>query len=290
MENKQNFCIRFSGLTVRFILPTPVKLQECFTNLMCEDVECPDAEYRVELITSPLCPDSAPVARIGSTYVYNTNEGCLHIYTPLSDEDGCQVACLLSKNGRHTLYYPASRWHKHSEYWHVTHLLQGEALLLMHNAFLLHSSVVLIDGKAVVFSGPSGAGKSTQADLWKNHTDARILNGDRCVIMERGGVFYGGGSLWCGTSGINRPEQAPVAGIFILEKSDKNKATKLGARSFTSLFSQTTVNAWDFEFVNKVTSLYDGLLRSVPVYKLECTPDKEAVKCAYRTLFGKELN
>ncbi len=289
MEEKYIFCIRFSGITVRFTLPTPVKLQECFTNLMCEDVECPDAEYRVELISSPLCPDTAPVAEIGGTYVYNTTEGCLHIYTPLNDEDGCQGACLLSKNGKHTLFYPASTWEKHSTYWHVTHLLRGEALLLMHNAFLLHSSVVMIDGKTVLFSGPSGMGKSTQADLWKKYANAEIINGDRCVIMEKNGVFYGGGSLWCGTSGINRPEQAPIAGIFILEQSKENKTTELGARGFTPLFSQTTINSWDPVFINEVTTLYDGLLRSVPVYKLQCTPDKEAVKCAYRTLFGKEL-
>ena len=289
MKKEFKFCICFSGITVRFVLPTPVKLQECFTNLMCEDVECPDAEYRVKLITSPLCPDTAPVYEFGGTYVYETNEGCLHIYTPLNDEDGCQVACLLSKNGKHTLFYPASAWDKHSKYWHVTHLLCGEALLLMHNAFLLHSSVVLVDGKAIVFSGPSGMGKSTQADLWKKFANAEILNGDRCVVMEKDGIFYGGGSLWCGTSGINRPEQAPIASIFILEQSKENKVTPLGARAFSPLFSQTTLNTWNSEFINKVTSLYDGLLRSVPVYNLQCTPDRNAVQCAYLTIFGKEL-
>lgn len=289
MKSEYSFCIRFSGITVRFVLPTPVNLQDCFKNLMCENIDHPDAEYRITLIDSPLCPDGEPVINYGGTYVYNTNEGCLRIYNPLTAEDGCQVACLLSKNGNNTMYYPASMWERHRKYWHVTHLLCGELLLLWHNAVLLHSSVVLSNGKAVLFSGASGMGKSTQAELWRKYADAEILNGDRCVIMKKDGVFYGGGSLWCGTSGINRPEQAPIAGIFLLKKAESNNVYKMKSNAFVPLFSQTTLNTWDKDFMDKAAGIYDELIRSVPVYTLECTPDINAVKLAYSTIFGKEL-
>lgn len=290
MNTEHSFTIRFSGITVRFVLPTTVNLQECFTNLMCEDTTSPDAEYRVELLTSPLCPQGEPCATLGHTYVYKTNEGCLHIYSPLTAEDGCQVACLLSKNGRHTMYYPASKWAKHRKYWHCSHLLCGEAMLMMFGAVLLHSSLVKINGKMVLFSGKSGDGKSTQAELWRKHADAEIINGDRTVIRKIDGVFCGGGSLWCGTSGINKGDIAPIGGIFILKKSSENKVRRLSSEAFMPLFSQTTINSWDKEFVDKATDIYRELIESVPIYELSSTADKNAVELAYKTIFGEELS
>ena len=163
--------------------------------------------------------------------------------------------------------------------------MDGEGLLMRHDAFLLHSSVVLQDGKTVLFSGPSGAGKSTQAGLWQTHLGAAILNGDRCVIRRTDSGFFGGGSLWSGTSGIHHPEWAPIAGIFLVEKSTENSVERLDSGAFLPLFSQTTVHSWDRAFMERLTDLYAGLLESVPVYRLRCRPDQEAVELAYRTLF-----
>ena len=256
---------------------------------MCEDTENADAEYKVELLSSPLCPEGEPFEVLGHTYVYKTNEGCLHIYSPLTAEDGCQVACLLSQNGKHKMYYPAIHWEKHRKFWHCTHLLCGEAMLMMFGAVLLHSSLVKINGKTVLFSGKSGDGKSTQAELWRKYANAEIINGDRSVIRELSGEFCGGGSLWCGTSGINSGDIAPIAGIFILKKSPCNSVKRLKADAFVPLFSQTTVNSWDKEFVDKVTDIYSRLIEAVPIYELSCTKDKRAVELGYKTIFGEEL-
>lgn len=153
------------------------------------------------------------------------------------------------------------------------------------NAFLLHSSVVQIHGKSVLFSGPSCAGKSTQAELWRRHLGADILNGDRCVVMKKADGFYGGGSPWCGTSGIHRREQAPIAGIFLVNKAPENRVQRLGFEAFAPLISQTIINSWDIDFMAKISTLYADLLRQVPVYRLDCLPDAAAVKVAYDTLF-----
>ena len=288
MKGEYSFCIGFSGFTIRFVVPTSVNLPQCFTELMCEDVEEPTAEYRVCLISAPLCPDSEPVSKEGDAYIYVNDKGCLRIYSALTADDGCQVACLLSKNGKNILYYPAKMWYYYRQYWHCTHLLCGELFLMWQDAFLLHSSVVAVNGKAVLFSGPSNAGKSTQAALWAEHADADIINGDRCVIARKDGTFFGGGSPWSGTSDIFRSGQYPIAGIFILGKSHENRLRKLNAEAFASLYSQTTVNSWDAEFVDKAFGFYSELLTKVPVYELVCRPDKDAVMLAYNALFGKE--
>ena len=282
--------IAFSGIAVRILLPDPVPLSDELAALQCNDPVTADAEYEVHLLTSPLSPDGPLVHTQGDMQLYRTSQGWLRIHSALTAKDGCQVACLLCPNGNGILYYPASRWARYSSPFHCTNLLCGETLLLRHNAFLLHSSVVQVHGKTVLFSAPSGIGKSTQAELWRLHAGADILNGDRCVVMQRPDGFYGGGSPWSGTSGIYRREQAPIAGIFLLEQAPENRVTRLGAEAFSPLFRQTTINSWDPAFMDRILQLYDNLLSQVPVYRLQCRPDRDAVGLAYHTLFGKEAS
>lgn len=287
MERTSSFCVCFSGITIRFVLPASGKLPDEFAGLLCTDPGSPEAEFKVELLTTPLRPPEPPVSVEHGTRIYQTPEGWLRVYSALIAADGCQVACLLRPDGRNTLYYPASMWDHYSTPLRCAHLIGGESLLLRHDAFLLHSSVVQINGKSVLFSGPSCAGKSTQAELWRRHLGADVLNGDRCVVMKKTDGFYGGGSLWCGTSGIYRREQSPIAGVFLVNKAASNQVVRLGFDAFRSLFSQTIVNSWDPDFMKKITTLYVAFLSQVPVYRLDCRPDKGAVQVAYDTLFGK---
>lgn len=283
------FSVGFSGIQVGFQLPGPIALPERFASLQVENAQDTHGLYQVQLLTQPLKVDTPPAHVEGDTYIYQTDKGWLHIYPTLGDQDGCQVACLFCPEGKHTLYYPASRWEEYSENWNCSHLMQAEQLLLQQDAFLLHSSLVSIHGKTVLFSGPSGAGKSTQAQLWNTHLGGDILNGDRTVVMKKQGIFYGGGSIWSGTSRIYRPEQAPIAGIFLVTKAPENRVERLGFEAFKPLFTQTIVNSWDPVFMQKITGLFAQLLEQVPVYRLYCRKDQAAAELAYHTLFGKEM-
>lgn len=220
--------------------------------------------------------------------IYHTEKGWLHIHPVLGDGKGCQVACLFCPDGHHTIYYPASRWEEYSEVWSCAHLICGERLLLRHDAFLLHSSVVHYQGKAVLFSGPSGVGKSTQATLWKTHLGADIINGDRTVIRKTADGFTGGGSMWSGTSGIYRSETAQIAGIILVEHGKEETLERLGFEAFKPLLTQTIVNSWDEEFIQKVTGLLAEVMDTVPIYRLRCRPIPEAAALVRDTLFGKE--
>lgn len=288
MEAPCQFCVGFSGIRLRFRLPNPITLPDNFAALECADSSEVDGDYQVKLLTQPLRPDGDPIHIQGNTQIFQTDKGWLHIHPPLADGDGCQVACLFCPDGHHTLYYPASRWAEYAQVWRCAHLIQGERLLLSRDALLLHSSAVVWEGQAVLFSGPSGAGKSTQAALWQRYLGADILNGDRTVIMKKDDGFYGGGSIWSGTSHIFRPEQAPIAGIFLVTQAQENRLERLGASAFAPLFSQTIVNSWDPQFVEKITGLLADLLEQVPVYRLYCLPDEGAVELVRATLFGKE--
>lgn len=279
-------CIRFSGITVRFILPTAIALPRELSFFLCEETAAPDAEYEFCLLTEPLRPGSPPVHTEAGTHIYRTEQGWLRIYSPLTAEDGCQVACFLSSDGKNKLCYPASMWDFYASPLRCIHLLGAETVLLRHDALLLHSAVVELNGKAILFAGPSGAGKSTQAALWAQHLGAEILNGDRCVIRRTPAGFYGGGSPWSGTSGIYRRESAPIAGIFLVEQAPENSVRRLGAAGFPALFSQTIVNTWDTQYMERLGDLFAELLGQVPVYRLRCRADAEAVETARRAAFG----
>jgi hypothetical protein len=167
-------------------------------------------------------------------------------------------------------------------------MLQGEQLLLRHQAFLLHSSLVELHGKAVLFSASSGVGKSTQATLWEQHLGATVLNGDRSVIRRTDAGFTASGSCWSGTSGIYVPRQAPIAGIILLEQAPENTIVPVGTDAFKALLSETIVNTWDPAFMAKITDLICDVMTQVPIYRLRCRPDEAAAKLAYQTIFGKE--
>lgn len=286
MLSGEQFQICFSGLTLRFTQPkVPFALSEAFSALLCHDELKPDAEYEIELLDSPLVPAVPCHHRYCGTDLYRLEEGWLRIYPLQRSENGCQVACLLRPSGKHTLYYPMDLWDHYANPLYCAHLIGIETVLLNKNAFLLHSSVVMLDGKAILFCGPSGVGKSTQARLWQQHLGAQILNGDRCVIMEKEGVFFGGGSPLAGTSGIYRKEQAPIAAIILLEQGSYCQITPMGISALAPLLEQTLLNSWDKDFMDRLTLLYQSLLTQVPVYKLCCTADQSAVALAYEAIF-----
>lgn len=288
MNNSMTFCIRFSGLVVRFTFPTCVPIPEAFAGLVCEDTAHWDAHYTIELIQSPLRPEAPLFHSAAGVRTYRTEEGWLRFYSAIADKAGCEAACLFRSNAQHTLYCPAACWRRFYDGNAIITFLCGELLLMAHDAFLLHSSLVMLHGKTILFCGPSGAGKTTQAQLWQRHFGAEILNGDRTVVMKKADGFYGGGSIWSGTSGIYRSEQAPIAGVFLVGKSNRNTIRRLRAEAFPVLYSQTLTNSWDSEYTDKLCGLLSELIGQVPIYRLDCLPDENAAELAFHALFGSQ--
>lgn len=278
-------CIRFSGLTLRLNPLAPVVFDSEISSLICENCDTPDVEYEIQPLTTPLSLDSEPYYDNQGTMIYRHDEGWLRIYPMYISEDGCQVACLLRKNGKNVMYYPASLWEHYTRPLKCVPLLGLELQLMARNAFLLHSSVIAYRDRAIAFCGPSAIGKSTQAGLWQQHLGADILNGDRCIVMQKEDGFYGGGGPLAGTSGIYRPEQYPLAAIILLEQGPENRIERQLLHALPTLLSQTLVNSWDLEFMDRLSLLYQQLMQKVPVYRLSCRPDADAVKVAYETIF-----
>ena len=69
---------------------------------------------------------------------------------------------------------------------------------------------------------------------------------------------------------------------------EEYRVERLRFDAFVPLFSQTILNSWDRDFMDRMADLFAELLDRVPVYRLYCRPDRQAVELSYHTLFGKE--
>lgn len=149
---------------------------------------------------------------------------------------------------------------------------------LHHNAFLLHASFVIWHGQAILFSAPSGHGKSTQADLWSEFADARIINGDRALVFCRDGQWFAGGFPVCGSSGFCLKETAPLKALVYLEKAPENRAIPLTPlQTLRRFYSQCFVNRWRTDDCGTVSNLLIALSEKIPVFHYQCTKEPDAV-------------
>lgn len=168
-------------------------------------------------------------------------------------------------------------------------LLGIETLLLEDGGLLLHAALVRWQGIGVVFSAPSGTGKSTQAELWRRHGGAEILNGDRAGLMPCGSGWDSWGLPCAGSSGIYRNERAPLKIIAVLRQGPENRVARLRpARAFAALLPEITVHRWDRDFTQRASEALERLVTQVPAYILECRPDRGAVEALRAVLDGGE--
>jgi len=164
-------------------------------------------------------------------------------------------------------------------------LMDLEATLLHFGALILHASLIRWNGRGIVFSAPSGTGKSTQAELWERYEGADVLNGDRAALRKLDGVWTAFGLPYAGTSGIYRNESAPLRAAVALRQAEENRIRPLyGAEAFRYLYPETMIHRWDPEFEARASGLLLELLGEVPVFLLECRPDREAVELLRTTL------
>ena len=158
-----------------------------------------------------------------------------------------------------------------------------------HSALLLHSSVVCTEGRGILFTAPSGTGKSTQADLWVKYHGAEIFNGDRGLIRQENGAYYVYGSPYAGSSYIYKDKRAPLRAIFVLRQAEHNRLRPMGMKEkFLCLVSQFLLFREDETVMNRQMDAIMKLMAQVPVYMLECRPDRDATDIVYE--FLKEID
>ena len=279
--NTMKFIYEIAGVRILCTLPFDIIIQKDSENFIFPDDGLP-CELNFDFITVDSIEMPQKYARAVNTLVCgNKSYFCLSPDSPpyacvTWDIDACHITCEYLAAFEDELRYS----------YKLSDFLQLETLLAAYDGILLHSSFISANGKGILFSAPSGTGKSTQADLWVKYENADILNGDRAAIRRINGTWSAFGLPYAGSSFIFRNESAPLAAIVILRQAKENKIRRLmPSEAWKALYSETTAHIWDRDFISRTLSLLESLASEVPVYMLECLPDKGAVDITHDTIF-----
>ena len=159
--------------------------------------------------------------------------------------------------------------------------------LIKFNGLMLHSSAVVLDGKAYLFSAPSGTGKSTHTSRWVSYFGsdrAFIINDDKPAIREMDGQFMVMGTPWSGKTAMNENVSVPAAAVAFIERSETNRIERLTPAQALKHIMWQTVRPTKEENMERLLTTLDSFIRQVPVYKLYCNISDEAVQVAYEAM------
>ncbi len=170
------------------------------------------------------------------------------------------------------------------------YLLLGSAFysaLLDYGGFFLHSSAVMVDGEAYLFSAPCGTGKSTHTQLWLRYFGeqrAQILNDDKPAIRLFDGRIMACGTPFSGKTDLSQNKIVPVKGICFIEQSPQNRIIQMpSSKAIVAILNQT-IRPRNIEKMDKLLAIIEKVIKSVQIYKMGCNISFEAVELSYNTM------
>ncbi|MBR1442769.1 MAG: hypothetical protein IJ583_04470 [Firmicutes bacterium] len=187
----------------------------------------------------------------------------------------------------------------HEEYPHLSlndceYMLTGFIFynkLLQYDGFMLHSSTVVLNNEAYMFSAPSGTGKSTHTQLWlKEFGDkAYILNDDKPAIRFFNDGIYAYGTPWSGKTDQNVNKKVPVKAIIFIERSENNHIEKMGATETLKMLLYQGFRSRGKTGTENFLDMSEKIVNKIGVYKLGCNISREAVLTVYNEINGGKL-
>lgn len=182
--------------------------------------------------------------------------------------------------------YPHMSWNDCEYMWTGAMFYES---LLSFDGFMLHSSSVMMDGKAYLFSAPSGTGKSTHTGLWlKVFGDrAKILNDDKPAIRTIDKIAYAYGTPWSGKTDLNINTCVPIQGICFLERATENYIEQIPTADAIWKILDQTIRPFQVSEMDKLLNNIDKLLKCVKVYKMGCNISDEAPMVSYQGMNGE---
>ena len=156
--------------------------------------------------------------------------------------------------------------------------------MLKFDVFLMHASVLDVDGEGYAFLAHSGTGKTTQTRLWLEHFGhrARVINGDKPLIrVMSDGTFVAYGTPWNGKEGMGCNASVPLKSLFLLERSTVPACEPADQEfSIDRLFHQLLMPE-DPEQMMQLLDIVDKLVETVPCYRLRCDMTDASVVTAF---------
>lgn len=160
--------------------------------------------------------------------------------------------------------------------------------LVDRDIFLMHGSVVEVDGEGYAFLAPSGVGKTTQTRLWQQYFGQRfrIINGDkpliRMVCDGESAQFDAYGTPWRGKEGLGCNASVRLKAIFFLKRSSVPSAKPASQEQKVDLLFHQLLMPKEPERMIRLLDMADKLVSTIPIYMLHCDMTEQSVLCAYQ--------
>lgn len=155
----------------------------------------------------------------------------------------------------------------------------------------IHASTIVYRQQAILFLGESGTGKSTQSRLWiENIQESTLLNDDSPIIRIINNEPIVFGSVWSGKKACYFNEQYRIAAIVRIRQAKTNNIIRLTTLdAFTALYpSCPPMFAYDSKLSDYIHPIISNIIEQIPVFMLDCLPNKESAYLTYSTIFNKD--
>lgn len=156
------------------------------------------------------------------------------------------------------------------------------------DAFIFHSAVAEVDGKAYAFAARSGTGKSTHLLLWKEYLKDKmtIINGDKPIFRFIDGELFAYGTPWCGKEGWHVNSKAPLKAICFIERALENRIASIPKSNAADLVMKQVIIPKDPFGAIKTLELLDKMLAKTDTWLLGCNISVDAARLSYNTMAG----
>lgn len=157
--------------------------------------------------------------------------------------------------------------------------------ILKYNGILLHSSCVVKDNQAYLFSAPSGTGKSTHTNLWlEEFKDAYILNDDKPAIIFKDNTLYAAGTPFSGKHDISKNLLVPIKGICFIERSLNNWIKEISSKqAIFEILNQTERIPYEND-MTLILSHIENIVKNTKIYKMGCNISIDAVYTSFNKM------
>jgi len=156
--------------------------------------------------------------------------------------------------------------------------------VLNFDGYYVHSSAVVCDGRAYLFTAPSGTGKSTHTEKWIRLFGAHYLNDDKPIIRLVDGKWIAYGTPWSGKHDLSSNEGVPLGGIACLRRGERNEIRPMPpAEAIPFLMSQTVYYLNQDQAMKKL-DMMDKIITQVPIWELRCLPDDESAILSHNAM------
>lgn len=146
----------------------------------------------------------------------------------------------------------------------------------------IHSSAMVFDGKAYLFSAPSQTGKSTHTKKWLNRFGDRvkIINDDKPSFRFINGKCIVYGTPFAGGTDVQLNTSAELGALVFIERAEENSLEKLPTSRAVSLLISQSPGRANERIGDRQLEMFSMLLSKYPAYLLRCNMDDSAVDTA----------